>query len=96
MGRRYGVCLLPGDLWCNPVGSWQTTMAAKEVYRFLGAEDNLFWYYRPGYHGHLPVDVEMLVNVIQHQRDRVPLDGKMFVLPFEQPPLAFDWRCPAR
>ena len=83
-----------GDLWCNPVGSWQTVMAAKEVYRFLQAEDNLFWYYRPGYHGHLAVDAQMLVNVILHQKNGEPLDERMFRPPFEAPPLAFDWRCP--
>ncbi len=85
-----------GDLWTNPLGSWQTTMAAKEVYRFLGAEDNLFWYYRPGYHAHLAEDVQMLVNVILHQRDGVPVDEKMFRTPFVEPALAFDWRCPKR
>lgn len=83
-----------GDIWANPFGSWQTTMAAKEVYRFLNAEDNLFWYYRPGYHAHLPVDIEMLVNVILHQKNGSPLDTKMFQLPFQKPELAFDWRCP--
>ena len=85
-----------GDMWCNPAGSWQTTMAAKEVYKFLNAENNLFWYYRPGFHGHLALDAEMLVNVILHQRDGVPLDDRMFRLPFEKPELAFDWRAPVK
>lgn len=83
-----------GDVWANPVGSWQTTMAAKEVYRFLNAEENVFWYYRPGYHAHLACDAQMLVNVILHQRDGVPVDERMFCLPFAELPCAFDWRCP--
>ena len=83
-----------GDVWANPVGSWQTTMAAKEVYRFLQAEDNVFWYYRPGYHAHQACDAEMLVNVILHQKNGEPVDERMFCLPFEAPELAFDWRCP--
>ncbi|MBQ8612342.1 MAG: hypothetical protein IJ412_11640 [Oscillospiraceae bacterium] len=83
-----------GDLWANPPGSWQTTMAAKEVYRFLNAEENLFWYYRPGYHAHLACDAQMLVNVILHQKNGEPLDERMFRVPFAEPVPAFDWRCP--
>ncbi len=83
-----------GDLWANPIGSWQTTMAAREVYRFLRAENNLLWYYRPGFHAHTALDAEMLVNVIRHQKDGEPLDDKLFRLPFEKPEPAFDWRCP--
>ncbi len=83
-----------GDMWCNPVGSWQTTMAAREVYRFLGAEDKLFWYYRPGFHAHTALDAEMLAGVIWAQRRGGPVDERMFRLPFDEPPLCFDWRCP--
>ena len=83
-----------GDLWANPVGSWQTTVAAGEVFKFLGAEQNLFWYFRPGTHGHAVEDVEMLVNIIKHQRDGAPLDEKMFRLPFTPPDPAYDWSCP--
>ena len=83
-----------GDLWANPVGSWQTTMAAKEVFRFLGAEDNLFWYFRPGGHAQTPHDIRMLVNVLKHQKDGVPVDERMFRLPFVPPEMAFDWKSP--
>lgn len=85
-----------GDFWANPVGSWQTTMAAKEVFKFLGAEENLFWYFRPGTHAHAVSDVEMLVNIIRHQRDGKPLDERFFQLPFSELPLAFDWKAPDR
>ena len=44
------------DLWGNPIGSWQTSVAAKEVYKFLGAEDNICWYFRNGFHYHKPED----------------------------------------
>ena len=83
-----------GDLWANPVGCWQTCMAAREVYRFLGAEENLLWYYRPGYHAHLPLDVEMLSGVLLRREKGAPPDGRLFRLPFEKPELAFDWRRP--
>ncbi|MBO4326316.1 MAG: hypothetical protein J5950_03490 [Clostridia bacterium] len=84
-----------GDFWSNPAGSWQTTVAAKEVFDFLGAGDNLFWYFRPGTHSHSVTDVKMLVNVIKHLRDGEALDEKMFRLPFEAPEPAFDWRAPS-
>ena len=83
-----------GDLWANPVGSWQSSEAAKEVFKFLGVEDNLFWYFRPGTHGHKVVDVDMLVNVIKNRRDGEPLDERMFRLPFEPMEKAFNWRTP--
>ena len=83
-----------GDLWANPVGSWQTSVAAKEVFKFLGVGDNLFWYFRPGTHAHTVSDVQLLVNIINHKRDGAPLNERFFRLPFKAPELAFDWRAP--
>lgn len=78
-----------GDIWANPVGSWQTTMAAREAYRFLGAEENLYWYFRPGTHFHEVRDVRMLVNILLHLHDGAPLSEDFGVLPFVPPELAF-------
>ena len=80
------------DIWANPVGSWQTTMGAMEVYKFLGAEENLLWYYRGGGHAQTVEDVTMLANVIRHFKYGDELCDKYFKAPFEEPPLAFDWR----
>lgn len=85
-----------GDIWANPVGSYQTTEAAKEVFDFLGAGDRLFWYYRPGVHGHSVEDVSMLVNVIRHEKYGEPTDSRMFRLPFRDPGKAYDWKAPGR
>lgn len=82
------------DGWANPVGSWQTTMAAKEVYKFLGCEENLIWYYRPGTHAHTVGDVEQLVNVIRHKKYGEPLNGKFFKTPFRTPEFMFSRKCP--
>ena len=38
------------DIWANPLGAYQSNIAAREVYRFLGVEENLLWYWREGYH----------------------------------------------
>lgn len=83
-----------GDIWANPIGSWQTTMAAKEVYRFLGAEDNLFWYFRPGTHYHHLNDIQMLVNIILQKTKGAKADERFSGLPFKAPELIFDWRAP--
>jgi hypothetical protein len=83
-----------GDIWANPVGSWQTTMAAKEVYRFFGVPQNLYWYFRPGVHYHHIHDVQMLVNIICMKAKGSPMDERFFQLPFEEMELIFDWRAP--
>ncbi len=82
------------DVWSNPAGSWQTTLAASEVYRFLGAEERLYWYFRPGQHGHRVEDVEMLANVILRERDGAETDPRMFRLPFCAMEKAYDWTRP--
>ncbi len=75
-----------GDIWANPVGSYMTTMAAREVYRFLGVEQNLYWYFREGTHFHQIRDVKMLVNIIKHTKDPShPLSPDFFHAPFTSP-----------
>ncbi len=82
------------DMWANPVGSWMTTQAAKEVFKLYGKEDSLYWYYRHGYHYHKPEDLSMLVSVIKHERDGASLCDGFFMTPFEEPELCYSWRCP--
>ena len=83
-----------GDFWANPIGSWQTTMAAKEVYKYFGVEENLLWYFRDGEHNHTIGDLKLLVNIIENRRDGVALQDGFFRRPFEEKPLMFNWRCP--
>ncbi len=72
-----------GDIWANPVGSWMTTMAAREAYRFLGCEENLYWYFREGTHFHKLEDVQMLVHVIKRVKDpSLPVPEAMYRAPF--------------
>jgi hypothetical protein len=77
------------DIWGNPIGSWQTTKAAEELFDFLGAKDNLYWYFRDGRHMHSVEDVEMLVNLIEHKVRGAALSEKFFRRPFEEKPLIF-------
>ncbi len=72
-----------GDIWANPVGSWMTTMAAREAYKFLGAEENLYWYFREGTHYHKIEDVRMLVQVIKRTKaPTLPVPAEMYRAPF--------------
>lgn len=72
-----------GDIWSNPVGSWMTSMAAKEAYELLGVPENLYWYFRPGIHGHTVGDLRMLVNIIKRQKDpTVPMAEGFYETPF--------------
>ena len=83
-----------GDIWANPVGSYLTTEAAGEVFRFLGAEDHLRWYFRPGVHYHHVDDVQMLVNIICMKTRGAKADERFFRLPFGTPEPLRDWAAP--
>ncbi|MBQ9760780.1 MAG: hypothetical protein IJW16_05475 [Clostridia bacterium] len=78
------------DIWANPLGSWMTTMAAGEAYKLLDAEKELFWYYRDGGHDHAAEDIQMLLNLILHKKDGIPLSENFFRRPFKAPELLFD------
>ncbi|MBQ2935952.1 MAG: hypothetical protein IJD96_06955 [Lachnospiraceae bacterium] len=80
------------DILANPVGSYQTTEAAAEVFKFLGCEENLLWYFRKGKHSHSIEDVEQLVNIIKHVQTGQPLNDKFFQLPFQGLERAYDWK----
>ena len=78
------------DVWANPIGTWQTSMAAKEAYRFLGAEDNLYWSFRNGGHALTEEDMTRLCGLIRHVWYGDPLPDGLFETPFDEPELLFD------
>lgn len=82
------------DIWANPVGSYQTTIAAGEVYKFLGCEENLYWSFRRGGHDQKPEDIAMLVSLIKHVKGGEPLNDKFFKRPFGELESAYDWKAP--
>lgn len=82
------------DLWASPVGSYMTDIAAAEVYKFLGAPENMNWYYRAGYHDQTPEDFGMLLNLIENRLHSEKLSGRFGSVPFEKPEPIFDWRAP--
>jgi hypothetical protein len=84
------------DIMANPVGSYQTTEAAAEVFKFLGCEQNLIWHFRRGGHSQTVEDLGQLVNVIDHIRRGEPLNEKFFKLPFKPIKPAYSWKCPEK
>ncbi len=82
------------DIWANPVGTWQTSEAAREVYKFLGCEENMYWYFREGGHNQTPEDLSQLVNIINHVRNGEEINDKFFKRPFKYIEPAWDWETP--
>ncbi|MEI6070954.1 MAG: hypothetical protein WCS31_04125 [Verrucomicrobiae bacterium] len=55
------------DLWANPTGTMQTHLAAREVYRFLNAEDRIGISFREGGHDHGQVDWKAFLDFMDCQ-----------------------------
>ena len=53
-----------GDLWANPVGSYQSFLAAKRVFDFLGVSDHALIHYREGKHFHKPEDLSLIADLV--------------------------------
>ena len=88
-------CEAEDDIWAGPVNAWMTDLAAREVWKLYGKEENVLWYWRAGGHAHLPEDFDMLIQVIERERHGTPLrSGKFMKTPFAEPEPIFDWRCP--
>ena len=89
-------CEAEDDIWAGPVNAWMTDLAAREVWKLFGKEENVLWYWRRGGHAHLPEDFDLLLEVIERERHGTPLKSEKFMkTPFDEPEPIFDWRCPA-
>lgn len=82
------------DLWANPVGTHQTALAAREAYKFLGAEENIRLYFRRGVHFHTPSDISLLAQTMRCAIDDQPMPEGNFKLPFTPIQPIFDWQSP--
>jgi hypothetical protein len=84
-----------GDLWGNPSGTWQSHLATREVYRFLGAEDRLGIHFREGPHRHSPEDWTAFLDFVDlHFHGRAPV-RRFDINPFPDLPPAFSWTAPS-
>ncbi|NQT18556.1 MAG: hypothetical protein HQ592_02545 [Planctomycetes bacterium] len=85
-----------GDLWANPTGTWQTHLAAREVYRFLDAKDRIGIWYREGEHDHGNADWQTFLDFMEWQfRGRKPAYS-FNTNPFPDMQRAFSWSAPRR
>ena len=85
-----------GDLWANPAGTWQTHLAAREVYRFLGAEERIALWHREGAHEHGAVDWRAFLDYMGWQLGGETSLPDFARNPFPGLPPAFSWRAPSK
>jgi hypothetical protein len=83
------------DRWSNPEGMVQCAWAAGEVYRFLGAPDDLAFHLRPGDHCHGLDDWNVLLDFIAWK-----WFGKAPGVPYNRHPYKhlrprFSWKAPS-
>jgi hypothetical protein len=83
-----------GDLWANPSGTWQTHLATREVYRFLGVESNLAIHYREGEHEHSEDDWQCFLDFMEWKLCGKPQPAGSGQSPFPEQPKDFSWRAP--
>jgi dienelactone hydrolase len=83
-----------GDLWANPEGSQQTYLAAKEVYKFLGAADRIAIHFREGKHEQNEQDFATLLDYADHLFNGKPASEPFDRLAFPDSPKQFSWTAP--
>jgi hypothetical protein len=82
-----------GDLHANPSGTQHTYLAAREVYAFLGAEENIGIHFRPGRHQHGYEDWLTLLDFTDKHLRGKPVRRRFDKLAF--PVAKFSWQAPA-
>lgn len=82
------------DRWSNPEGMVQCTWAAGEVYRFLGASDNLAFHLRQGDHSHAVEDWRVLLDFVGWKWFREKPGAAYNSHPYGHLQPAFSWKAP--
>jgi hypothetical protein len=85
-----------GDRWANPSGTWQSHLAAREVYRFLNAEERIGVWFREGGHDHGAADWQAFLDFMAWQLGGPPPKERYDRNPFPELGPAFGWRAPGR
>lgn len=83
-----------GDLWANPTGTRLTHSAAREAYRFFGAERKIGICYRDGGHAHGKEDWKVFLDFMDIQFRGKEWDSAFDANPFTDLPKAFSWSAP--
>lgn len=85
-----------GDLWANPSGTWQTHMAAREVYRFLDAGERIGIWYRDGGHNHGIADWRAFLDFMEQKLCGRAPQRRFEKSPYRSIPKAFPWSAPGK
>ena len=83
-----------GDIWANPRGSYLSLLAAKEVWKFYGAEDKCACWYRNGGHDHGWLDFNALFDFMEADLKGTPLPESITRAPYDDMELLHDWTAP--
>lgn len=83
-----------GDLWANPKGTQMTYLAAREVYRFLNAEDCIGIWFREGKHEHNILDWQTMLDFADWHLLKKPARRDFNKLAFPDLQPIFNWRAP--
>ena len=85
-----------GDLWSNPSGTYQSFDAAREVYRFLGAEQQIGIWYREGGHDHGAADWHAFLEFLDWRLRGLAPHTDFSPVPYPDLPRSFGWSAPKR
>ena len=85
-----------GDAWANPLGTFVSHLATREVYRFLEIEERIGIAYREGGHAQMLTDWETLLDFADVNFFGKTTARDFFRNPFAELPHAFTWRAPER
>jgi len=82
------------DIWANPIGSYQSSIAAREAWKLVGNPEDVLMFWHEGGHAQPIGQFRMLLNIMEHSINGTPLDANFWNVPFEIPAPIHDWRCP--
>ena len=83
-----------GDLWANPSGTWQTHLAAMEVYRSLGFQERVGIWFREGDHDHGIADWRAFLDFMDWQLCGRKPEWRFDQSPYPEIEPAFSWKAP--
>ena len=82
------------DIWANPRGSSLAFLAAREVWRLLGAEERCATFYREGGHRHSPADFAALFDFMEADLRGTPLPDSLTRTPYCDMEPLHEYRAP--
>ena len=84
------------DIWANGLGTQETFLASREVFKFLGVPEKTGMHFRHGPHAQNAEDWQALLDFADWQLRNQQPSQKFDVLPFPDAPRSFDWSAPAQ